>query len=149
MDVYYIKLNISHETNVNSKSFLIEINLDEIDNFNDFANKILKKADNKASLRKNHLEIFYEDDWIKLIDLKSLYFFVSHNIHIGKEIKIQIAERSTKNHELFDFDGVKYKNEVLDDSNRPTDKIYDRRCNYFILFLNFYLRNYLIFFNQK
>lgn len=127
MDVYYIKLNVSFDANGSTKSFVVEINLDEIDNFNDFAYKILKKAEMKTSLRKNHLEIFYEDDWIKLIDLKSFYFFVSHNIHLGKDIQIRIDERSTNNHELFDLNGAKYRNEVLDDSNRPNDKIYERR----------------------
>ncbi len=126
MDEYYIKLNISYDAKGIPKSFLMEINIDKIENFNDFAYKIFKNAEIKTSLRKNHLEIFYEDDWIKLIDLKSLYFFISHHIHLGNQIKIRIAERSTKNHELFDLDGLKYRNEVLDDSNRPTDEIYDR-----------------------
>jgi len=132
MDEVFIKLNVSYHENRETKNFEIHINLDEIENFNDFSNKIIKKAAIKGSIRKYNLEFFYENDWIKLVDLKSFYFFVSNNIHLQKEIELRIIERNGNNQIVFDLDGTRYKNEVLDDSNRPTDKIYDRIC---ILFL--------------
>ncbi len=133
MEEYHLKLNISYNIDGKSKEIVVEISLDEIDNFNEFMNKILKKIDLKLSMRKFHLEIFYEDDWIKLIDLKSFYFFVSNNIHLEKDIKIRIAQTKNNDYELFDLDGTKYKNDFPDDSNRPTDKIYDRYSNTFKL----------------
>ena len=127
-----MKLNISYENENENFHNLTNLYLDKIESFNDFTKYITKDIAHKYNPRKNHLEIFYEDDWIKLIDLKSFYFFSSHNIHLKKEISIRIIENEISKNDDFDIDGGKFIHGKIEDSIRPTENIYDRNSNIFV-----------------
>lgn len=123
---YFLKLKIISEIQSQNISKFVECNLDDFESFQEFINLILKEVDLKISPRKCLFEIFYEEEWIKLVDLRSFYFFVSHNVHLQKEIEIKITEHEKKDYDLFDIDGIKYKTGTIDDSILPKDEKYDR-----------------------
>ena len=112
-----------------NKYLEIEINLKEFDSFSDFLNLISQKIDLKINTNKYNVKINYEGSWVNLIDIKSLYFFISANFIQDERTKLLITKRESSlgNDNQIDFNlkGEKFENDRACDSNRPNLKIYD------------------------
>jgi hypothetical protein len=86
----HISYNYEEETTINE----VTIDLNDINSFQDFVSLISKEIEFRINLSNQGIQIRYEELWVKVIDLKSLYFFLGCDLKLGLLTKIRIHSGS-------------------------------------------------------
>jgi hypothetical protein len=121
------ELQFSYQCENNFQIQEIIIDLAETNSFIDFLSIVSKNLQYRISMKRHCLQVFYENLWVHLIDLPSLYFFLGNNLKLGISNKIRILNKSYTNEVGFTIEGEKLENQMSCSSNRPNMKIYDHR----------------------
>jgi hypothetical protein len=108
---YRIKLNVIFGEEKEEEK-IVEINLEKIEKFQDLVSKLVKETKVNRKISKCILEILYYDNYIRLIDLKEFYFFISNNMQLEIPTKIKLTENK-KYDTVFDNDGNIYTDDQV------------------------------------